>query len=181
MDCCEFREKYSDFADGLLDDEAELRARRHLSLCAPCRRFDAAFRRGVSALRDLPRVEVSRSFGDRLGRRVRHELVVRALAVNPAWGAVAAVLVMVTVGFVTWDLVELRAARRAAAAAAASTMQPLARNAATPSLRLDTLRFLPPAQGFHPFDPMLLVADTNPAPGGGGTMRFDVPAVWGGR
>ena len=114
MDCCEFREHYSDFADGLLDDEAELRARRHLSLCAPCRRFDAAFRAGVSALRDLPSVQPSRSFGDRLHGRLGHELVVRALAVDPISGAVAAMLVMVTIGLVTWDLVELRAARRVA-------------------------------------------------------------------
>jgi hypothetical protein len=178
MDCCEFREQYSDFADGLLDEEAELRARRHLSLCAPCRRFDTAFRRGVSALRNLPSVEVSRSFGDRLSRRLRHELVVRALAVNPAWGAVAAMLVMVTIGLVTWDMAELRAAKHAASAAAASAMRPLVRAPATPSTRRDTIRILP--QGFHPFDPVLLVADTSPVPDGG-TLRFDIPAVWGGR
>ena len=178
MDCCEFREHYSDFADGLLDDEAELRARRHLGLCARCRRFDAAFRNGVGALRDLPSVEVSQTFGDRLGKRIRHELEVRTLAVNPLSGAIAALLVIATIGFVAWDLVELRTARHAGTAVGAAARPPVARPVAAVPVRRDTIRTSPP--GFHPFDPVLLVADTNtgldavPA-------RFDVPAVWGGR
>ena len=178
MDCCEFREHYSDFADGLLDDEAELRARRHLSLCAPCRRFDAAFRTGVSALRDLPSVQPSRSFGDRLHGRLGHELVVRALAVDPISGAVAAMLVMVTIGLVTWDLVELRAARRVASNVAVSAPPPAVRLPAPVELRLDTEQII--HSGFHPFDPVLLVADTFPMQDTN-PPRFDVPAVWGGR
>ena len=178
MDCCEFREHYSDFADGLLDDEAELRARRHLSLCAPCRRFDAAFRTGVSALRDLPSVQPSRSFGDRLRGRLGHELVVHALAVDPISGAVAATLVMVTIGLVAWDLVELRAARRVAPIVAVSAPSPAVRIPAPVEIRLDTDQIF--HSGFHPFDPVLLVADTN-AMQDTNPPRFDVPAVWGGR
>jgi len=178
MDCCEFRERYSDFADGLLEDEAELRARRHLSLCASCRRFHAAFRTGVTALRDLPSVEVSRSFGERLRRRIRHELVVRGLAVDPLSGAVAATLVMVTIGLVAWDLAELRSANRAASAMAVSAMPPALRAPAATPIHRDTIRIL--LEGFHPFDPVLLVADTNPAQDTN-PARFDVPAVWGGR
>jgi len=178
MDCCEFREKYSDFSDGLLDKEAELRARRHLSLCASCRHFDAAFRTGVRTLRSLPSVDVSRSFEDRLGNRIRHELAVRTFAVDPLSGAVAALLVMVTVGLVTWDLAELRSARRVAAAPPATTPAHEVRIPAPVHLRLDTLQIL--GGGFHPFDPVLLVADTNPPPDPS-PARFDVPAVWGGR
>ena len=178
MDCCEFREQYSDFADGLLEKEAELRARRHLSLCATCRRFDAAFRTGVSALRNLPSVDVSRSFADRLRSRIRHELAVRAFAVDPLSGAIAAMLVMVTVGLVTWDLAELRTARRVASVPPAMGPAPEVRIAAPARHRLDTLQIL--GGGFHPFDPVLLIADTNPPPDPT-PARFDVPAVWGGR
>ena len=178
MDCCEFREKYSDFADGLLDDEAELRARRHLSLCAPCRRFDAAFRTGVSALRNLPSVQLSGSFGDRLRDRLGHELVVRALAVDPISGAVAAMLVMVMIGLVTWDLAELRTARRAAPTVAVSAPPPAVRLPAPVEISLDTDQIF--HSGFHPFDPVLLAADTNPMQDTN-PPRFDVPAVWGGR
>ncbi|HVO35092.1 MAG TPA: zf-HC2 domain-containing protein [Gemmatimonadales bacterium] len=178
MDCCEFREKYSDFADGLLEEEAELRARRHLGACAACRRFDSAFRRGVSALRDLPSVEVSRSFGERLRGQLRHELVVRALAVDPLSGAIAALLVLVTVGVVTWDLAELHTARRATPAVTTSAAPPVAQPVtAVPQFR-DTIQARP--ELLHPFDPVLLISDTSPA-ADAGAARFDVPAVWGGR
>ncbi len=175
MDCCEFRERYSDFADGLLDDEAELRARRHLGVCAACRRFDAAFQTGISALRELPSVQVSRGFGEMLRGRIRHELEVRALAVSPLSGAVAALLVLVAVGFVSWDLAELRGSGRQTAAV---TTPPPVLIPAPVRLHLDTLRIF--AEGFHPFDPVLLVADTGPAPFSD-PRRVDVPAVWGGR
>ncbi len=180
MDCCEFREKYSDFADGQLDEEAELRARHHLSQCAGCRRFDAAFRAGVRALRDLPSVEVSRSFGEQLRGKLRHELIVRALAVDPLSGAIAAMLVLVTIGLVTWDLAELRAARHTAAAVAATSPTPALTIAVPPPVRivLDTVQIFGDVS--HPFDPVLLVTDTSPLPGAG-APRFDVPAVWGGR
>jgi anti-sigma factor RsiW len=176
MDCCEFRERYSDFADGLLDQEAALRARRHLGLCAACRRFDAAFQTGVNALRDLPSVEVSRSFGDTLRGRIRHELAVRTLAVSPLSGAVAALLVLVAVGLVSWDLAELRgpAPRQTAAA----PQPPVVRVPAPVRIHLDTLQIF--ADGFHPFDPVLLVTDTMPA-SFPDPLRVDVPAVWGGR
>jgi len=176
MDCCEFREKYSDFTDGQLDDEEELRARWHLSLCPACRRFDAAFRTGVAALRDLPAVDVSRSFGEQLRGHLRHELEVRGLAVSPLSGAVAAMLVLVTIGFVAWDLADLHAARHAAAVAANAKPQPV-RPAAVPIAR-DTMQPVP--EVFHPFDPVLLVADTSLATDAD-PPRFDVPAVWGGR
>ena len=177
MDCCEFREKYSDFADGLLEDEAELRARRHLSLCTSCRHFDAAFRTGIGALRNLPSVEVSGSFGAGLRRRIGHELMVRGLAVDPLWGAIAALLVMVTVGFVAWDLAEPRGARHAVPAIAATVLRPAARLPRAPRVRFDTVQIF---GGFHPFDPVLLVADTSPSLDAD-PPRFDVPAIWGGR
>jgi anti-sigma factor RsiW len=180
MDCCEFREKYSDFADGQLDDEAELRARRHLSLCAACRRFDAAFRTGVRALRDLPSVDVSGTFGERLKNQIRHELTVRALAVDPLSGAIAAMLVLVTIGLVTWDLAELHAARHTVAAVAVNPMPPIAIHVPLPvQVRIDTTQTSGDVS--NPFDPVLLVADTSPAPEPETTPRFDIPAVWGGR
>ncbi len=179
MDCCEFREKYSDFADGLLEEEDQLRARRHLAGCPACRRFDAAFRTGVRALRDLPSVEVSRSFGDRLRNRIRHELTVRSLGMDPLSGAFAALLVMVTFGLVAWDLVELRAARHEAPVVATNEApQPVIHVPAPLTIRLDTARIF--RTGFHPFDPAQFIVDTTAATYASQT-GFDVPAVWGGR
>ena len=177
MDCCEFREKYSDFADGLLADTDEHRFRLHLTACAACRRFDTAFRSGINALRGLPSVRVSRSFGERLRSRLRHELAVRALAMNPWSGAVGALLVLATVGVIAWDLTEMRAVRQPLPVVAAS-LPPAALRVPPVTIPLDTAEIF--RTGFHPFDPTLLVADTGRALDAN-QPRFDIPAVWGGR
>lgn len=178
MDCCEFREKYSDLADGLLDEADEQRARQHLARCAACRRFDQAFQRGVDALRGLPSVQVSRGFAERLRGRLRRELAVRALAVDPWSGAVGALLVVATVGVVAWDLVELRASRHTpVVAASAPPALPAPRTAAVTPPR-DSSLYL--RDTFHPWNPALLVADTAGA-SRADRPRFDIPAVWGGR
>jgi anti-sigma factor RsiW len=73
MDCLEFRTRYSDFADGLFDEVAEISARRHLSDCPPCRRFHETFVRGVGELRRRPPLAPSGDFALRLERRLHAE------------------------------------------------------------------------------------------------------------
>ncbi len=180
MDCCEFREKHSDFTDGLLAEDLAVQARQHLARCASCRRFDAALRTGLSALRQIPQVRVSPRFSERLRRRLRWELRVRIPVINHWSGAVGALLVLVTVGFITFDLIEARGSGTGAPAVVATRVSPavvevrprvIARLADSAALRLDAL---------HPFEPIMVVADTEtdtlPA-----QLRLDVPAVWGGR
>ena len=181
MDCCEFREKYSDFADGLLGEPEQARARQHLVRCGACRRFDAAFRAGVDALRGLPPVGVSRSFGERLKRRLRREFAVRVPALDHWSGAVGALLVVATVGFVGWDLIESRGAARSKPKASAVTVgAPAAAmgvRAAARSLRHDTAALL--HEAFHPLHPIMMTADARSALYAD-RLRFDIPAVWGG-
>ena len=112
MNCCEFREKYSDFADGLLPSGETSEADAHLAACAGCRRFDAALRTGLDALRALPNVGVSQGFTHRLRQRLRGELAVRCPGVARWSRAVGTMLVVATVGFIGWDLLESRAAHR---------------------------------------------------------------------
>src|SRR2546428_14121990 len=51
MTCLQFRERYSDYRDGLITSERELRRfQRHFAHCPACRRHDGAVRRGVLAL-----------------------------------------------------------------------------------------------------------------------------------
>jgi anti-sigma factor RsiW len=177
MDCCEFREKYSDFADGLLTQTAAARARQHLVLCASCRRFDAALRAGLSALRELPPVSVSRSFGERLKRQLRRELAVRIPVIDRWSGAVGALLLVVTVGFIAFDLME------AHGHSGTRHVMPVIASSAPPGTvallpTVDTA--IPPLDAPHPFQPIMIVADTGSGPFPV-HMRFDVPAVWGGR
>ncbi len=182
MDCCEFREKYSDFADGLLAEGELRRARQHLTECAACRHFDAAFRSGVDALRGLPPLGLSRGFGEQLKGRLKAEVAVRGPGADQWAGFVGALLVVATIGFISWDLVEMRSAERAPPPG--PVVEPVAVRQAPeiPSpalaLRLDTMAFL--RDPFHPLDAVLVVADTAPAVAVN-RVRFDIPAVWGGR
>jgi anti-sigma factor RsiW len=185
VECCEFRERYSDFADGLLSGPESARARRHLDGCAACRRFDAAFRTGVEQLRGLPPVPVSSGFRERLMRRLQHE--VRAVAVRlptaERWsGAVGALLFIATIGFVVWDVVESHAVGRADRSRAVEVAH--AREAfpgiktPVPGLRYDSLALQ--LNPFHPLRHAMVVADTQSVILSD-QLRFDVPAVWGGR
>jgi hypothetical protein len=182
MDCCEFREKYSDFADGLLPQTAAAEARRHLALCGPCQRFDAALRVGLKALRELPPVSVSRSFGERLTRRLRWELSVRIPLIDQWSGAVGALLLVATVGLVAFDLMEAHDSRglKRATPVIASSAPPARRATRALVLTPTADTTIAPLDASHPFQPIMIVADTTPEPLPA-DVRFDVPAVWGGR
>jgi anti-sigma factor RsiW len=182
MDCCEFREKYSDFADGLLSQRTAAEAHRHLTLCRSCRRFEAALREGLKALRELPPVIVSGGFGERLRRRLRWELAVRIPLIDRWSGAVGALLLVVTVGLVAFDLLQARGSRgvHRAAPAMASRSAPAPKSGRIVTFRPPADTTIPPLDAPHPFQPIMIVADTarEPYPA---HVRFDVPAAWGGR
>ncbi|HTT67199.1 MAG TPA: zf-HC2 domain-containing protein [Gemmatimonadales bacterium] len=185
MNCCEFREQYSDFADGLLPPSSRAEADAHLALCPACRRFDAALRAGVTLLRGLPSVGVSRGFGPRLRRRLRGELAVRMPGMVGWSGAVGALLIVAAAGFIGWDWLETRAAHRGAGAqqASGSPGWVAAANSAShpgagdPGLPPDLPRIQ--IETFHPLNSILVIEQAPPAPGQD-RVRFDVPAVWGG-
>lgn len=80
MDCAFFREQYSEFADGFLHESAEIAMLRHLTECESCKRLDAAYRAGSSALRQLPDLAVSPGFHERLQARI----LVAAAEAEPA-------------------------------------------------------------------------------------------------
>lgn len=117
MNCRQFRESYSDFADGLLHEVAEIEARRHLAVCECCRRFDAAFLAGRGALQALPPLAPSRGFGRRLRERLRRDGGEEAPALAQWSGAAGALLVLVVVSLVALE-VRSRAEDPAAAASA---------------------------------------------------------------
>lgn len=74
MTCAEFLERYTDFRDGLMTTPRELRRfTRHVAQCAGCGHYDAAVRRGVSALRAAATIEPSPEFRRRLDARLARE------------------------------------------------------------------------------------------------------------
>ena len=73
MDCARFLDSYSDFADGLLDERAEIALFDHMAECPACQRLHAAYVAGCGALRRLRDVRPAPDFGSRLSARLRHE------------------------------------------------------------------------------------------------------------
>lgn len=71
MDCREFRDRHSIFVDGMLSDTEAVAMQLHLSECERCARHDTAMRRGLLVLRNLPTIEPSADFLDRLNHRLR--------------------------------------------------------------------------------------------------------------
>jgi hypothetical protein len=107
MTCAEFLERYTDFRDGLITSPRELRRfERHLVRCATCRRYDAALRRGVLALRAVETIEASPAFRRALDVRIAHER--RASREVPARAGFAAALFIAA----ALALVALEAVRR---------------------------------------------------------------------
>lgn len=73
MDCGTFLNGYSDFRDGLLTLPERVAYEAHLRECGSCARYDRVVAGGVKVLRDLPELEVSSDFMDRLQHRIWHE------------------------------------------------------------------------------------------------------------
>jgi len=184
MNCCEFREKHSDFVDDLLNPQEQSDARAHLTACAACRRFDATLRAGLDALRALPDVGLSHGFRHRLQWRLRDELAVRVPVMARWSGAVGTLLLVATIGFVGWDLLQSRATHRRGAEWAATTLRPAALPLAAnvparvfPAVRFSSLD--PRSDAFHPINSILVTDPPGPA-ARGNQVRYDLPAVWGG-
>lgn len=176
MNCFAFRENYSDFADGLLDGAAEIRARRHLAECIACRRFDAAFRTGVGLLRQMPTVMPSRDFGNTLRQKLRHEAVASTPALRRWSGVAGAMLIVTVVGIVTWERREGIPGGPAPVALSKRYRNPAhtwdARNSAVLQLANDTTPY--PDDPFHPIPGATIAHSALYA----SDLSFETTAVW---
>ncbi len=191
MNCCEFREKYSDYADGVLSFREAAEARTHLAGCGACRRFDAAFRTGVNALRGLPPVAMSRAFGPRLRARLSREFTVRLPVVAHWSGAMGTLLLVATVGVVGLDLLNSpRPSRHDTFPVGRTAELPARLPAAAPepvpvalAPHIDTSA--DQVDVFHPLE-SVLVQPAATAPGSVTTTvaaqgQYDFSVVWGGQ
>jgi hypothetical protein len=159
MLCQEFLDRYTEFRDGLVAAPRELRRfQRHLVQCAACRRYDAALRHGVAALRDVETMEPSTDFRRRLDARLARERA-GAAAVPASAGLAAAMLVLVALSLLVVE------ARRRPQLAQALPLPPAAfpKPVANPG---------PPFVSFQ--DPRASVVDGNPYPYGTALVQ---PAV----
>ena len=70
MDCREFRNKHVPFVDDVLPAIDMEAMRRHLTRCPKCSRQDTAIRRSLMLVRNLPTIEPSADFMNRLSVRL---------------------------------------------------------------------------------------------------------------
>jgi anti-sigma factor RsiW len=71
MDCREFGKKHLAFVDDTLSAVDTAAMRRHLNVCSRCAQQDTRIRRGLLLARNLPIVQPSADFMERLNARLR--------------------------------------------------------------------------------------------------------------
>ena len=71
MDCREFGKNHLAFVDDTLSAVDTAAMRRHVQLCSRCARLDTRIRRGLLLARNLPMVQPSPDFVERLNARLR--------------------------------------------------------------------------------------------------------------
>jgi len=103
MNCSQFRQFYSDFADGFLDEAEAADFQVHMVECAACRRFHDALQRGCSALQGLEPPAPSGDFDSRLFDRIMRECEQEAPPPRPWSRFAGAALVVAAFGLAAWE------------------------------------------------------------------------------
>jgi anti-sigma factor RsiW len=105
MDCKAFARQHSGFIDDTLPGVERAAMREHLATCERCARRDAQVRRALLVLKNLPPIQVSEGFQDRLRARIASDSAPVAQARSDRglvkWAAAAALLIAV-VGVRAW-------------------------------------------------------------------------------
>lgn len=97
MHCAEFLEYYSDYRDGLIDDQGLLeQLNQHLLTCPRCMRYDARLARGVTVLRTLSHVDPSPGFRRQLADRLTASPVEAEQPIMPAPAGLMVALMLIT-------------------------------------------------------------------------------------
>src|SRR3954462_7890497 len=96
MDCREFCDQHLPFVDDTLPGIELVRMQRHIAECETCAKQDAKVRRALLLFRNLPSIEPSPDFSERLEPRLRRECAGEDLLAttqrNLRRGAIAATL-----------------------------------------------------------------------------------------
>ncbi|HST07050.1 MAG TPA: zf-HC2 domain-containing protein [Gemmatimonadaceae bacterium] len=95
MDCREFCEQHVAYVDDTLAGIQLVRMQRHIAECESCAKHDAKIRRALLLFRNLPSIEPSSDFSQRLEARIREcqsEHILATTQRNLRYGAVAATL-----------------------------------------------------------------------------------------
>lgn len=98
MDCREFCDQHVAYVDDTLAGIELVRVQRHLMECEGCAKHDAKIRRSLLLFRNLPSIEPSADFSQRLEARIKnceYENLVASTQRNLRRGAIAATVASV--------------------------------------------------------------------------------------
>lgn len=106
MDCRSFRRNHLAYLDDTLPGVQMAEMRDHMQNCTRCARQDAAVRRSLLLLRNVPAIQPSRDFNERLQRRLslesartpRHEAAFRGPSLAVFAGTAASVVTLGALG-----------------------------------------------------------------------------------
>ena len=108
MDCREFCEQHVAFVDDTLAGIELVRMQRHIAECESCAKHDAKIRRALLLIRNLPSIELSADFSERLEARLKEchsEHLLATTQRNLRCGAIAATLASaVMLGYISTTL-----------------------------------------------------------------------------
>jgi anti-sigma factor RsiW len=109
MDCKAFAARHAAYIDDTLPGIEMVAMREHLSTCTRCSRRDADVRRALLLVKNLPAIEVSAGFNERLRSRIAAESAApppqnRTVSGSATikWAAAAGLLVAL-IGIQRWD------------------------------------------------------------------------------
>jgi hypothetical protein len=116
MDCREFFDRHVAFVDDTLPGIELVRMQTHIAECENCAKQDAKVRRALLLFRNLPSIELSADFSQRLEARLRHECEGEELFAstqrNLRRGAIAATLASaVMLGYIATTLSHANSSR----------------------------------------------------------------------
>lgn len=78
MDCRKFRDQHALFVDERCSTLDAFEMQSHMRYCADCARHDTVVRRGLLVIRNLPAIEPSLGFRDRLDARLKQSHAIAA-------------------------------------------------------------------------------------------------------
>jgi hypothetical protein len=110
MHCRDFKEKHVGFVDDTLAGVELVEMRRHLDGCPSCAELDTKIKRALLLVRNLPPIEVSPDFQDRLNARLSRcrEMDAPARAIRKRIAAAMTLAAAAMIGYIalTLDRVE---------------------------------------------------------------------------
>jgi hypothetical protein len=101
--CDELLSRHGDYVDGLLAPLDVARLRLHLRVCASCARYDRIVQRGLELARELPVLEPSTDFEERLQHRLYHVQDAERLGESRAAGAATTFAVASMLALLAWS------------------------------------------------------------------------------